>query len=161
VENSHDVSSNGSGYDFLAGVELARKALPRFANTLDIPMGIMKADRWVAPWISGPKKYNIYFCVDGFGYVIRRKDGASHRFSSHLDLAKWLSATKAKNDETNIWQATGIFDKDRQARIATYADSACNQLFKNANFHNPPSHVRPGEHAVESSGYYISDFKNI
>jgi hypothetical protein len=45
VEENFSVSSDGCGSDWLAGVEEARRALPRFANVLDIPMDVMREDR--------------------------------------------------------------------------------------------------------------------
>ena len=43
---SHSVSSDGHGCDFLDGLAEARRALPRYANILDIPRGILQRDRW-------------------------------------------------------------------------------------------------------------------
>src|SRR5579863_3290890 len=45
------VTSDGHGREWLDGLAEARRALPRYANQLDIPMGILKADRWCPPWV--------------------------------------------------------------------------------------------------------------
>ena len=47
-----DANSDGCGREWLDGLEEARRALPRYANVLDIPMGILKADRWCGPWVA-------------------------------------------------------------------------------------------------------------
>src|SRR5205823_9190589 len=60
-------SSDGDGKDFLEGLAEARRALPRHANILDIPMEILQSDRWCPPWVSCYESpgYDVKFCVDG------------------------------------------------------------------------------------------------
>lgn len=53
---AYEISSDGRGADFLSGLDLARKAIPAKANHLDLPMDIMKKDRWCAPWINDTSK---------------------------------------------------------------------------------------------------------
>jgi hypothetical protein len=50
------VGSDGHGKDFLDGLAEARRALPRYANILDIPMGILQDDRWCVPWVLIPEQ---------------------------------------------------------------------------------------------------------
>lgn len=160
---SHSVSSDGDGADWIAGVEEARRALPRYANHLDIPMAVMESDRWCAPWVSdsGCKGHEVHFCVDGKGYVIKTASDESYCFESHVALAQFLDRTKrvafAKGGgtglwhygplEENIWNATGSFDKARHARIARAQAKALASLFPvdPACAQRPPAYVRPGE----------------
>jgi hypothetical protein len=159
-------SSDGDGSDFLNGLDLARKALPRVANQLDIPMQVMESDRWCAPWVNDTAKgYEVHFCVDGRGYVLKPKTGESYCFESHVALAQFLEGTKRvdfkrshivswhssyREDyriEPNIWNAMGSFDKARHARIAKAQAKVLAKLFPvdPACSHQPPAYVRPGE----------------
>lgn len=161
-------SSDGKGANFLAGLDMARKALPRVANQLDIPMGVMESDRWCAPWISlhGDKpKYEVNFCLDGRGYVLKPKTGESYCFESHVALAQFLERHKRvdfkrsypvcwngrfQEDyriEKDIWNATGSFDKARHARLAKAQAKVLATLFPvdPACAQRPPAYVRPGE----------------
>jgi hypothetical protein len=71
------VNSDGHGKDFLDGLAEARRALPRYANILDIPMGVMQSDRWCMPWVRcyDSTGFDVHFCVDGKGYVEQIKTG--------------------------------------------------------------------------------------
>lgn len=144
------VSSDGDGGDFLAGLELARKALPAKANLLDIPMGIMQDDRWCAPWVQNRlKTHAIRFCVDGKAYIIREKDGASYCFPTHLEAAQWLEQTKETKREPDIWNAYGSFDSRRHDRLEKAQRRKLAEMVKLADTferdQKPPAYVRPGE----------------
>lgn len=159
----YSVSSDGKGADFLAGLELARTALPHLANVLDIPMGVMQSDRWCAPWVNINREscdYEVHFCVDGCGYVINSK-GESHCFPTHADLARWLDLNKrvafSKGGKTgwgeygkveeNIWNAYGSFDKARHMRIGAAQTVRLAKLFPVPPEYkkDPPAFVRPGQ----------------
>jgi hypothetical protein len=164
---SHSVSSDGHGKDFLDGLAEARHALPRYANILDIPMDILRRDRWCMPWVNCREEsgFDVKFCVDGKGYVEHIKSGQWYCFETHLALAQFLDRTKlAKfpsrlkvrigtyvddvgNVEPNIWNAYGSFDAARHKRIATAQAFALAPLFDNPGdrLHKPPAYVRPGE----------------
>jgi hypothetical protein len=45
------VTSDGHGKDFVAGLEIARKALPHLAERLDLPLRVMADDLRTSPWI--------------------------------------------------------------------------------------------------------------
>ncbi|UGY15207.1 hypothetical protein HAP48_0042900 [Bradyrhizobium septentrionale] len=164
------VTSDGDSTDFLAGLDMARVALPQYGNVLDLPLSLMEDDRWCAPWVSlcGDRpKYDVRFCVDGHGYVLKGKQ--SYRFDTHESMARWLNGCKRVefkggrhsdytvrwNDrlqdnyriEPNIWNATGSFDKARHARIQPAQEAALSALFPApaANAHQPPAFVRPGQ----------------
>lgn len=179
------VSSDGRGADFLDGLDLARKALPRVANLLDIPMPVMESDRWCAPWVNDKAKgYEVRFCLDGHGYVLKQKTGESYCFESHLALAQYLDRNKRvqfkqrhvvrwngafQEDctiETNIWNATGCFDPPRHARIAKAQAKVLAKLFPvdPACAQQPPAFVRPGE-MPDNSGrqfcYSIAELLNL
>lgn len=176
------VSSDGFGSDWLNGLDLARKALPRYANVLDIPMAIMESDRWCAPWISTYPEtvFEVHFCVDGNGYVLRPKTGESYCFESHAALAQFLERTKHADfarggatgwgpypaHEPNIWNASGSFDKARHARIARAQKQTLATLFPvdMACAQQPPAYVRPGEmpdNAGREFCYSIADLMNL
>lgn len=157
------VSSDGHGQDFLDGLALARAALPRVANQLDIPMNVMRDDRWCAPWISGQGEspFTIRFCIDGHGYVLRKATGESYRFATHGDMAKFLDTHKRAEfkhgrnagvwsydrNEPNIWHASGAFDQARHDRIAKAQTRVLRTLFPAdaTHAHQPPAYARPGE----------------
>jgi hypothetical protein len=169
---SHSVSSDGNGRDFLDGLAEARRALPRYANILDIPMGILRSDRWCMPRVSCYESsgFDVQFCVDGKGYVEHIKTGEWYCFRTHLALAQFLDKTKevkfprrlkvhlgyatddVGNVEPNIWNSYGSFDAARHKRIATAQAFALAPLFDSrytpdtANHRQtPPAYVRPGD----------------
>lgn len=165
VAESHSVTSDGDGTEFLAGLDLARKALPNYANVLDIPKQVMEDDRFCAPWVStgSCKNFSVNFCIDGHGYVFKKSTKEWRRFTTHLELANFLDGTKRAvfpegrttftswGDygpiEENIWNATGCFDKKRHDRIARAQTKILSQLFPVASEHasSPPAYARPGE----------------
>jgi hypothetical protein len=174
---SHFVSSDGGGSDFLAGLDLARKALPQYSNILDIPMLVMQNDRWCAPWIQGPNGYEARFCVDGCGYIHKKSTDEWYCFTSHREFAEFLERNKRASfpggimhtswgdygpTEPDIWSASGSFDKNRHARIGRAQTKVFAPLFPVAPDHaqRPPAFVRPGE-MLENGGrefaYYIRD----
>lgn len=181
------VTSDGDGSDFLIGLDLARKALPRYANVLDIPMQIMEGDRWCAPWVNNNAKgYEVHFCLDGRGYVLKPRTRESYCFESHVALAQFLDRTKRaefygrpgayvvnlgswRDDyriEPNIWNAMGSFDKARHARIAKAQVKVLATLFPvdPSCAHQPPAFVRPGEmpdNAGREFCYNIGDLLNL
>lgn len=175
-------TSDGDGKDFLVGLDLARKALaPRLGNELDIPLDVMKADRWCAPWIENkPHGFEVRFCIDGKGYILRPATGESYQFESHIALAQFLDRTKAVvfptggftswggygREEPNIWNAMGSFDKARHVRIALAQKRVLAPLFPvDASCAvQPPAYVRPGEmpdNAGREFCYSLSDLLNL
>lgn len=178
-------SSDGHGSDFLVGLDLARKALPRVANQLDMPMAVMESDRWCAPWVddSNCKGYEVHFCIDGRGYVLKPRTRESYCFESHVALAQFLDRTKRvdfkrryvvtfgrfRDDygiEPNIWNASGSFDKARHDRIGKAQAKILASLFPvdPACSQQPPAFVRPGQ-MPDNSGrefcYSIADLMNL
>ena len=164
------VTSDGWGREWLDGLEEARRALPRYADVLDIPMDILKSDRWCSPWVSNrdASGYTVRCCVDGHAYVERLHKGKPsewYRFATHRDLAEFLEANKRHwfkraavvrfghmtfdegRVEPDIWNATGSFDKARHARIARAQAKVLAPLFPADPAHAvaPPDYVRPGQ----------------
>ncbi len=176
----YTIGSDGRGSDFLAGLELARKALPRYANILDLPLGVMKRDRWCAPWVNEETSlFEVNFCIDGHGYVCR-EDREWYRFETHQALAQWLDAHKQATfpkggstgwgdygrTEPNIWNATGCFDDTRRKRIARAQNAALIQLFPAPaeNAHEPPAYVRPDQFPEDAGRpfcYSIPELLNL
>lgn len=173
------VSSDGSGRDFLAGLELARQALPRFANRLDIPLGVMEGDRWCGPWINlKTKAYSFDFCIDGYAYVTRTKDGATFRFHSHRTAAEFALLRKEKPIAVEafgqrsyegggpLFQPTGCFEQRRNRALARQQAAALSDLFDfgwdwlgryGEAGHRPPAFVRPDEMPPLQPAYDLSD----
>lgn len=175
-------TSDGKGADFLVGLDLARKALPHLGNVLDIPMEVMKEDRWCAPWVNGRggRQFEVHFCVDGKGYVLRPRTGESYCFESHLALAQFLERTKSATfatsgrtsfggygkEEVNIWNAYGSFDEERFERLRLAQKRALSKLFPvdPACAHQPPAFVRPGEmpdNAGREFCYSVAELMNL
>lgn len=157
VVRSHDVSSDGRGADFVAGLALAREALPHHANRLDIPRTILANDRWCAPWpLLHSERYAVRFCVDGHAYVLDRPTGRSlFRFVTHAEAAEWLAAHKERGayGAALLFDATGAFDRVRIAAIAKQQDEVIEALIASAaaapstldRLAQPPALVRPAE----------------
>jgi hypothetical protein len=175
------VGSDGHGRDFLDGLAEARRALPRYANILDIPMEILRSDRWCMPWVRCYESsgFDVKFCVDGKGYVEHVKSGDWYCFETHLALAQFLDKTKdvkfsrrlkvrfgayvddVGDTEPNIWNSYGSFDAARHKRIATAQAFALAPLFDSrytpdtANRRQePPAYVRPGTMPEPETRHY-------
>lgn len=172
---AYTVSSDGNGSDFIEGLEVARKALPRKANILDIPRGVMESDRWTGPWLSvDPEStgYSVHFCINGKAYVERQRCGRTSLFNAakpaevycfptHLALGEFLEQHKVArfkskgrtrfgdygSEEPDIWHATGSFDQARHDRIALAQSRVLATLFPvpPARVEAPPAFVRPME----------------
>ena len=154
VVESHKVSSDGSGRDFLAGLTLARQALPRHANRLDIPRGILEADRWCGPYVHlHTRAYAVRFCVDGHAYVLDRSERSLFRFVSHHEAAVWLATHRepGRDGATPLFQAQGWFDDTRIKKLARAQERALAALVTTgraapaalARQAQPPELVRP------------------
>lgn len=174
-------SSDGDGSDFLVGLDMARKALPRVANQLDVPMPVMESDRWCAPWAECKAKgYEVHFCIDGRGYILKPRTKESYCFESHVALAQFLERTKFAQfksggstgwgrypaHEDNIWNAYGSFDPARHERIAKAQTKVLKTLFPvdSACAQQPPLFVRPGEmpdNAGREFCYSVAELMNL
>lgn len=183
------VSSDGKGHELLNGLDLARKALPRVANHLDLPMDVMKSDRWCAPWVrvngggggcTANKTFDVNFCIDGKGYVQRLRTGESYCFETHHALARFLDKTKFASfatggstgfgrygrEEPNIWNASGSFDAARHNRIKRAQEKVLKTLFPvdPACAQQPPAYARPGDmpdNAGREFCYSLNDLLNL
>jgi hypothetical protein len=157
VAESHVVSSDGSGAGFLIGLELARKALPRYANVLDIPLGVMEDDRWCGPYAHlFTEAYDFRFCVDGKAYIIRHKTGETYCFPNHREAAEWA---QKYND---ILNATGWFDERRRKSLKREQEALFRRLLERGRVYGrasdkPPAYVRPGQFPDVSGAYYFRD----
>lgn len=174
ISKTHRVTSDGSGEDFITGVELARAALPKYANQLDLPMGVMEDDRWCPPRVRVDEEktgYHAAFCVDGHGYI---STGHRHyRFDTHEEMARWLEANKKVEFsrggggswgkygkvEEDIWNAMGSFDEARHERIVRAQRAKLSTLFPvdEAHAHAPPLFVRPGQFPDIKRPYYVKE----
>ncbi len=174
-------SSDGYGKDFLDGLAEARRALPRYANILDIPMDVMRSDRWCGPWVKSYELsgFDVNFCVDGKGSVENIQTGEWYCFETHLALAQYLDAHKSVtyrkphrvtwhegrtvdfiSGEPTIWNPMGTFDKARHDRLAHHQRAALLPLFPPDPEHaqKPPAYVRPGDMPDPATrAYYLED----
>ena len=149
VTETHTVTSDGRGADFVAGLAAAREAIPRKANTLDIPLQIMREDRWTGPWISGTdgSGYEVKFCVNGKAYVHKLAGDEWCCFPTHKDLGRFLNENQRGYEgvEVNIWDASGFFDEARHQRIAKAQGRVLKKLFPTNLTERPPAYIRPGD----------------
>lgn len=162
VAESHCVTTDGHGRDWLAGLELARQALPQYANVLDIPRPILERDRWLSPWFDvRPAGYSLDCCVDGFAYAQGPK-GVVYRFDSHLEAAQWATShvekpvtvrshwagANQRKGGRSVFSPSGCFDTARWAKIETQQRKALKALLADVppeRAVQPPAFVRPGE----------------
>jgi hypothetical protein len=138
ITETHRVTSDGYGYEWLPGLQVARAALPRYANRLDIPRPILESNRWTGPHLwTESKHYDLKFCIDGHAYVIRHKDGEAYRFASHDEAKAWVAKHR------HIVDPTGVFDAERKRRLAREQTRLYRQLVEAAETIYPNRRVRP------------------
>jgi hypothetical protein len=157
VAGSHDVGSDGSGADFLAGLDLARNALPRYANQLDLPMGVMEDDRWMGPrGYSMTNRYWFRFCVDGRAYIGDNRTGETFAFRDHREAALFGEFNR------HILSPTGYFDDKRRKALKIQQDKILSQKLESGRGDperaiKPPAYVRPGAFTPPADHYYYAD----
>jgi hypothetical protein len=180
------VTSDGEGEDFLAGLDIAKIALPHLGNVLDLPMGVMEEDRWCGPWMEDRycKSYEFRFCIDGHAYVRRHHDNMVFRFHTHEAAARWAAQFHERQIRVesswmgvsyegghgkSLFEPSGSFNKTRTARwAASSRPPSCTCSFRPAaglpaTFgelgHEPPAYVRPGQILAErpTNAYYLRD----
>jgi hypothetical protein len=141
----YEVSSDGKGGAWLAGVALAKAALPALRETIDIPRPILEADRWCPPAVSVfTDDYEFRFCVNGKAYITRESDGASYAFPDFRSAAEMVMAHQ------DLLNPRGLIDQKRRSALA--ADQ--NALFEakilsavaEGRDETPPAFVRPDEY---------------
>jgi hypothetical protein len=176
VAESHAVSSDGNGSNFVAGLSLARQALPRCVNMIDFPMGIMEDDRWCGPYPNlYSERYDFKCCVDGRAYIMDSKSGASYRFYSHHEAAAWAASHIEKPITVDGWsgrqreggkglfQSSGSYDAGRSKALRLQQDRAFKAMLALAEGDRaikPPAFVRPGDMPVMDDSpraYYFDD----
>jgi hypothetical protein len=161
------VTSDGRGHEWLAGVEEARRALPKYANQIDIPLSIRKKDRW--SWkaerdagigTNHAKSIEIGFCIDGRAYVYDARDETqSYCFPTHAEAAAWFAQLKephAIRHGDNGWpiscggplfNATGAFDRLRRENLERAHRKVLQELLNAAVREKrniaPPAFARP------------------
>lgn len=145
VCETYEVSSDGDGTDWLAGLQCARRALPKYANILDIPLGILKNDRWCSPYpYCFSKQYKFRFCVDGRAYIFASKDEShAYVFPNHVEAIAWM---EKHNDVIN---PTGWFDEKRTKMLEREQTRLLKRMVEGAalagRLGSPPEFVRPSE----------------
>ena len=118
--------------------------LPRYANVLDIPMGILEDDRWCPPWPHlFTNQYDFRFCVDGKAYVRHLKTSASYCFPDHKEAAEFMLKNRG------VLDATGFFDEKRRTSLKRQQNALLARLVFYAEDlgrgQTPPAYVRPGD----------------
>jgi hypothetical protein len=164
------VGTDGSGRDWLAGVALARKAVPQYANVIDIPLGVRQDDRWnyrarYDIGISNVKsdKYDLVPCIDGHVYVFSVKDESkAYRFESYAEAKEYLSKFKEPRiyvaggfglngyeGGQPIFATSGSYDKKRHDKLKRDHNRILKQLVDAAPILGrdipPPAFARPNE----------------
>ena len=153
-------SSDGSGSDWLAGVALAQRVIPRLSNHIDIPMGVMQEDRWAYigfhPHLH-VDGYTLAPCIDGHAYIIRHKDNAAYRFDTHDHYREFCAKHK------DIVCSTGSFDAKRIAKLKRAQTRLFNQSIGCAESvgrnKQPPLYARPK--AMPAVAKDQGDFSNV
>jgi hypothetical protein len=182
VAESHGVSSNGKGRDYLTGLELARQALPSKANMLDIPMGIMEDDRWCPPFPNvSSERYDFRCCVDGRAYIMDSKSGKSYRFYSHHEAAQWAASHVEKpmtvhsswspggsrEGGKGLFNHSGSYNSARHDSLRKQQDRVMKAMLALAEGDRaipPPAYVRPGEMPLMDESiraYRLEDLLNL
>ncbi len=159
------VSSDGEGLGWLEGVALARRCAPRMANQIDIPMPIMKADRWdnyKSIGYSRSSRYGLDTCIDGAVYVYDRKDESrAYRFPNVEEARAYFATFKEKPlkvkgfgrvwDEggKSLFNSSGCFDKKREDALDRQQTAILKALVECAASEGrnipPPAYARPNE----------------
>jgi hypothetical protein len=158
------VSSDGEGFDWLTAVEVARAAVPRYANQFDIPLSVRKADRWDYRKLEARSNETEHFaigaCIDGKTYVFDvRDESRSYCFPTHEEANQFFAKhieplCKVKSQWNNgyeggrsVFNATGSFDKARLARIKRQQTKILTELLESAAIvgrsQRPPAFARP------------------
>lgn len=145
IAETHDASSDGRGRDWVAGLELAQEALPRYANRIDIPMGILRADRWCQPWQNTrSERYSFNFCVDGRAYIYEtRNESKCYRFDN------WMEAAQFVVEHPEVFDQWGYFDQARHRRLDRLGTALCKKMVETGSMFEPeratppPAYVRP------------------
>lgn len=160
VAETHDVTSDGHGKNWLEGLAEARRALPRYANVLDIPRGILENDRWIGPWAHlQTEAYSFKFCVDGHAYINAVKNKLWYRFPDHVEAARFFKKHEA------IISPTGFFDATRNKHLVRDQNALFAQFFalggENLERHiAPPAFVRPNAFPAMEESRYV-DFEQL
>lgn len=155
-------SSDGDGPDWLAGVALARRCVPRLANQIDIPMPIMKSDRW--DWRTKPfrgSNYTSYIdvqaCIDGYVYVFDiRDESRCYRFPTATEAHQYFQTFKERpitvrgsREGGELFNAFGSFNATRSARLKRDQTRVLTALLDCAASEGrnirPPAFARPNE----------------
>lgn len=160
IAETHTATSDGTGRDWLAGLEMARQALPRYANRIDLPMGVMERDRWCSPYPDcSAKGYSFGCMVDGRAYIIGPR-GNSYRFHSHFEAAQWAESHRERRiyvesswgsgwqGDGPLFRHSGSYNERRHAAIARQQKAAFDAMLARATGDRatpPPAYVRPGE----------------
>jgi hypothetical protein len=151
VRETHWVTSDGSGHNFLDGLGLAQKALPCYANLLDIPRGALEADRWCAPHLHHlTERYSFDFCIDGKAYIRDLRKGTHYCFPTHREAAAWALRHKGVVD------VIGFIDPQRRAALKMQQEDLFRvkiaQAKAEGRAQSPPAFVRTSDFPKDWSG---------
>lgn len=161
------VSSDGEGRDWLEGVNLARRCVPRLANQIDIPLPIMKHDRWdwrLCRISTQSERYDVRGCLDGHVYVYDVKnESRAYRFPTAEEADSYFATFTEKrirvdSQWSNGWEggkglfgASGCFNAERTAALVRQQDRVLKALIECAPAEGrniaPPAYARPNEMA--------------
>lgn len=163
------VSSDGRAHEWLEGVSLARRCVPRLANQIDIPMPILKGARW--DWrgrydldYSNIKsdRYDIHLCIDGFVYVYEvkneancyrfpTKEAAKHFLHSHKEPRITVDSSWGVSHEGGqpLFATSGSYNEERHNKLRRLQDKVLSGLIASGPAAGcnipPPAYARPNE----------------
>lgn len=91
------VTTDGTGWNWLAGLDVAKQALPKYGNQFDIPLGVREDDRWVYMPSFGinDSDYRPRACVNGKVYIyqtIRKMSVPMFAFTSVDEYIAWVKS---------------------------------------------------------------------
>ncbi len=171
LESIHglSVTSDGRGNQWIEGVEEARRALPQYANQIDIPLEVRKADRWSWKPKRDAKigtlhtdKYDIGFCIDGAAYIYEvDNESKCYRFPTHAEAALYFielrepASTRPFPGHPSLWvncggplfNAAGVIDDKRRQDLKVAQERVLKALIaqapKKGRAIAPPAFARP------------------
>ena len=139
------IDSDSDGRDWQKSVDVVHQALPDAAAYIDIPIDVMRADRWCPPYPRlYTSDYEFRFCVDGCAYIFAAgREAESARFESHVAAVAWAQSHRGKLDPFNV-----VSENEQKAMAGEQAYILGEHLElarREGKIYAPPTGARPGD----------------